>query len=51
MAMHQGIDNMNRIGILPKDVKWSPTGASPKDMDFKNLSEDSKERILAVMDI
>lgn len=51
MAMHQGIDNMNRIGILPKDVKWAPTGSSPKDMDFKNLSEDSKERILSVMGV
>jgi HK97 family phage portal protein len=51
MAMHQGLDNMNRIGILPKDVKWSPTGSSPKDMDFKNLSEDSKERILSVMGV
>jgi HK97 family phage portal protein len=44
--LHQGIDNMNGIGVLPKDVKWVPNGSSPKDMDFKNLSEDAKERIL-----
>ena len=50
-SQHQGIDNMNRIGVLPKGVKWAPTGSSPKDMDFKNLSEDSKERILAVMGV
>ena len=50
-AMHQGIDNMQRIGILPKGVKWTGVGSSPKDMDFKNLSEDSKERILAVMGV
>lgn len=50
-AIHQGIDNMSRIAFLPKGVKWAPTGSSPKDMDFKNLSEDSKERILAVMGV
>lgn len=50
-AVHEGIDNMNRIGVLPKDVKWAPTGSSPKDMDFKNLSEDSKERILAMFGV
>jgi HK97 family phage portal protein len=46
--VHQGVSNMNRIGVLPKGVKWAPTGSSPKDMDFKNLSEDSKERTLAM---
>jgi HK97 family phage portal protein len=34
MDVHGGIDNMNRIGVLPKGVKWAPTGSSPKDMDF-----------------
>jgi HK97 family phage portal protein len=50
-GQHEGIDNMNRIGVLPKGVKWSPTGSSPKDMDFKNLSEDSKDRILAMFGV
>jgi HK97 family phage portal protein len=49
--VHQGVANMNRIGILPKGVKWSPTGSSPKDMDFKNLSEDGKERTLAMFGV
>jgi HK97 family phage portal protein len=49
--MHEGIDNMNRIGVLPKGVKWVGSGASPKDMDFKNLSEDSKQRILAMFGV
>ena len=44
--LHGGIDNMNGIAVLPNGVKWAGVGASPKDMDFKNLSEDSKERIL-----
>jgi HK97 family phage portal protein len=49
--VHEGIDNMNRIGILPKGVKWAPAGASPKDMDFKNLSEDMRDRILALFGV
>ena len=49
--LHQGIDNMNRIGVLPKGVKWTSNGASPKDMDFKNLSDDGKERTLAMFGV
>jgi SPP1 gp7 family putative phage head morphogenesis protein len=36
---------------LPKGVKWQSAGTSPKDMDFKNLSEDAKERILLVLGV
>jgi HK97 family phage portal protein len=49
--MHGGIDNMNRVGVLPKGVKWSPAGASPKDMDFKNMSEDMRDRIHAMFGV
>lgn len=49
--MHGGIDNMNRIGVLPKGVKWAPSGSSPKDMDFKNMSEDMRDRILAMFGV
>jgi HK97 family phage portal protein len=49
--VHEGIENMNRIGILPKGVKWSPAGVSPKDMDFKNLSENMRDRILALFGV
>lgn len=48
---HTGIDNMNRIAVLPKGVKWAPAGTSPKDMDFKNLSEDMRDRILAMFGV
>jgi HK97 family phage portal protein len=51
MDMHGGIDNMNRIGVLPKGVKWAPSGSSPKDMDFKNMSEDMRDRILAMFGV
>jgi HK97 family phage portal protein len=50
-AMHMGIANMNGIAVLPKGVKWVSAGTSPKDMDFKNLSEDAKERILLVLGV
>src|ERR1700722_16407238 len=49
--MHEGIDNMNRIAVLPKGVKWTSAGSNPKDMDFKNLSEDMRDRILAGMGV
>jgi HK97 family phage portal protein len=51
MDVHGGIDNMQRIGVLPKGVKWTPAGSSPKDMDFKNLSEDMRDRILALFGV
>jgi HK97 family phage portal protein len=46
--MHGGIDNMNRIGVLPKGVKWSANGATPKDMDFGKMSLEMKDRILSM---
>ena len=46
--MHGGIDNMNRIGVLPKGVKWNASGANPKDMDFKGMSLEMKDRILSM---
>lgn len=49
--LHVGIDNMNGIPVLPKGVEWQNSGASPKDMDFKNLSEDMRDRILAMFGV
>lgn len=49
--VHEGIENMQRIGVLPKGVKWSPAGSNPKDMDFKNMSEDMRDRILAMFGV
>jgi HK97 family phage portal protein len=50
-AMHQGVDNMNNIAVLPKGVKWAGVGSNPKDMDFRNLSLDSRDRILAMFGV
>ena len=49
--IHGGIDNMNRIGVLPKGVKWNPSGANPKDMDFKGMSLEMKDRILSMFGV
>jgi HK97 family phage portal protein len=49
--MHEGIDNMNRIAVLPKGVKWTSAGSNPKDMDFKNLSENMRDRILSLFGV
>ena len=46
--MHGGIDNMGKIAVLPKGVKWKAGGATPKDMDFSKLSLEMKDRILSM---
>jgi len=50
-SSHQGVDNMNNILVLPKGVKWTGIGSNPKDMDFRNLSLDSRDRILAMFGV
>ena len=49
--MHAGIDNMNRIGVLPKGVKWNASGSNPKDMDFKNMSVEMRDRVLSMFGV
>jgi HK97 family phage portal protein len=50
-SVHMGVDNMQRIAVLPKGVKWASAGSSPKDMDYKNMSEDMRDRILAMFGV
>ena len=50
-SMHEGVDNMNRIGVLPKGVKWAQNGSTPKDMDFKGMSLEMKDRILSMFGV
>lgn len=50
-STHAGVDNMNGILVLPKGVKWTGIGSNPKDMDFRNLSLDSRDRILAMFGV
>ena len=49
--MHEGIDNMNRLAILPSGVKWQEAGAGPKDMDFAKLADNARDRILAAFGV
>ena len=49
--MHEGVDNMQRIGVLPKGVEWQSAGSNPKDMDFKNMSDVMRDRILAMFGV
>jgi HK97 family phage portal protein len=49
--VHEGVANMNRIGVLPKGVEWQGVSSTPKDMDFKNMSEDMRDRILAMFGV
>ncbi len=44
---HQGVENSNKVGILPKGVKWKQTTSSMKDMDFSKLLDMTRDRILA----
>jgi HK97 family phage portal protein len=44
---HQGVENANKVGILPKGVKWKQTTSSMKDMDFSKLLDMTRDRILA----
>lgn len=49
--LHVGIENMNGIPVLPKGVKFTGAGANPKDMDFKNLAENMRDRILMLFGV
>src|SRR6267378_1192345 len=42
---------MNGIAAFPKGVKLVSDGTSPKDMDFKNLAENARDRILAAFGV
>ncbi len=43
----QGVKNAYKSMIMPKGVKWVPTQASAKDMDFTALLDMTSQRILA----
>jgi len=43
---HQGEDSQHLPAILGKGMKWVPTGAGHKDMDWPSLRRYSKEEIL-----
>jgi HK97 family phage portal protein len=44
---YAGVENAHKIPVLPKGVKLEHTGVTHKDMDFQNLAEATRDRILA----
>jgi HK97 family phage portal protein len=42
-----GIENAHKIPVMPKDTELKHTGVTHKDMDFQNLAEATRDRILA----
>lgn len=44
---YAGTENAHKIPVLPKGVKFEHTGVTHKDMDFGNLQDVTRDRILA----
>jgi HK97 family phage portal protein len=44
---YSGVENAHKIPVMPKGVKFEHTGVTHKDMDFQNLAEATRDRILA----
>jgi HK97 family phage portal protein len=42
-----GVENAHKIPVMPKGVKLEHTGVTHKDMDFQDLAETTRDRILA----
>jgi HK97 family phage portal protein len=42
-----GVEQAHKIPVMPKGVKLEHTGVTHKDMDFQNLAEATRDRILA----
>ena len=42
-----GVKNAYKSMMMPKGVKWTPTQVTSKDMDFANLLNSTRDRILA----
>jgi HK97 family phage portal protein len=44
---HEGVENAHKVPVLPKGAKLEHTGLTQRDMDFHNLTEATRDRILA----
>jgi HK97 family phage portal protein len=43
----EGVENAHQVPVLPKGVELKHTGVTHKDMDFGNLANETRDRILA----
>jgi HK97 family phage portal protein len=44
---YAGVDNAHKVPVLPKGVKLEHSGVTQRDMDFSNLTDATRDRILA----
>lgn len=45
--LYKGAGNAYRVAVLPKGVKYDEASSNPKDMDFANLQQVMRDKILA----
>lgn len=45
--LYKGAGNAYRVAVLPKGVKYDEASSNPKDMDFANLHQVMRDKILA----
>lgn len=46
-AVYQGVENAYQVAALPKGTKYNSLSDTPKDMDFSNLQQVMRDKILA----
>lgn len=51
MEVHEGIDNMNKIAVLPKDVTWLEAGSNMKELNITDIGDSSRDRILSLFGV
>lgn len=49
--VHKGAKNGYKVAVLPAGSKYNASSDSPKDMDFANLADKMRDRILAVFGV
>lgn len=46
-SMYSGVSNAYKVGMLPNGVKYEEMGHNPKEMDFANMQNVLRDKILA----
>ncbi len=46
-AIYKGSENSYQVGVMPNGAKLKEGGSTPKEMDFPNFTDVSRDRILA----
>lgn len=48
---HQGMSNAHKTAILGKDMKYDQTGTSPRDMEFSEMDNRYRDKILSAFGV